>query len=101
MSWREDLAVLRHRDVRIFISARFVSLLGSSIAPIALVFAVWYRRVLIGDRALIPGDILYLFPPMNHSPTAHAPHNVLIGDVIFEMYPWFQLVRDSLLHPLM
>ncbi|MGW6279505.1 MFS transporter [Kribbella sp. NPDC055071] len=40
MSWREDLAVLRHRDVRIFVSARFVSLLGSAIAPIALVFAV-------------------------------------------------------------
>ncbi|WP_020389513.1 MFS transporter [Kribbella catacumbae] len=40
MSWREDLAVLRHRDVRIFVSARFVSMLGSSIAPIALVFAV-------------------------------------------------------------
>ena len=40
MSWRQDLAVLRHRDVRIFVSARFVSLLGSAIAPIALVFAV-------------------------------------------------------------
>jgi MFS family permease len=40
MSWRQDLAVLRHRDVRLFVSARFVSLLGSAIAPIALVFAV-------------------------------------------------------------
>jgi MFS family permease len=40
MSWRTDLAVLRHRDVRTFLSARFVSLLGSSIAPIALAFAV-------------------------------------------------------------
>jgi MFS family permease len=40
VTWREDLAVLRHRDVRIFVSARFISMLGSSIAPIALVFAV-------------------------------------------------------------
>jgi hypothetical protein len=40
VTWRQDLAVLRHRDVRTFVSARFISLLGSAIAPIALVFAV-------------------------------------------------------------
>ncbi|MEU8224879.1 MFS transporter [Kribbella sp. NPDC048915] len=40
MGFRQDLAVLRHRDVRIFVSARFVSILGSAIAPVALVFAV-------------------------------------------------------------
>lgn len=40
MTWREDLAVLRHRDVRTFLLARFTSLLGNSIAPIALAFAV-------------------------------------------------------------
>ncbi|GAB3950004.1 MFS transporter [Kribbella albertanoniae] len=40
MSWRQDLAVLRHRDVRLFITSRFVSILGSTIAPVALVFAV-------------------------------------------------------------
>ncbi len=40
MSWRQDLAVLRHRDVRLFVSSRFVSILGSTIAPVALVFAV-------------------------------------------------------------
>ncbi|GAA0619117.1 MFS transporter [Kribbella sandramycini] len=40
MSWRQDLTVLRQRDVRIFISARFVTMLGSTIAPVALVFAV-------------------------------------------------------------
>nr|WP_238355507.1 MFS transporter [Kribbella sandramycini] len=31
---------MRQRDVRIFISARFVTMLGSTIAPVALVFAV-------------------------------------------------------------
>lgn len=40
MGFRQDLAVLRHRDVRVFVSARFVSILGSAIAPVALVFAV-------------------------------------------------------------
>lgn len=40
MSWRDDLAVLRHRDVRTFLLARFTSLLGNTIAPIALAFAV-------------------------------------------------------------
>ncbi|MEU4194973.1 MFS transporter [Kribbella sp. NPDC026611] len=40
MGWRQDLAVLRHRDVRLFVAARFISILGSAIAPVALVFAV-------------------------------------------------------------
>ncbi|TDD58360.1 MFS transporter [Kribbella antibiotica] len=40
MSWRQDLAVLRLRDVRLFVMSRFVSILGSTIAPVALVFAV-------------------------------------------------------------
>ena len=40
MGFRQDLAVLRHRDVRVFLSARFISILGSAIAPVALVFAV-------------------------------------------------------------
>ncbi|TCC50520.1 MFS transporter [Kribbella pittospori] len=40
MSWRADFAVLRHREVRLFLSARFVSLLGSAVGPIALAFAV-------------------------------------------------------------
>jgi MFS family permease len=40
VGFRQDLAVLRHRDVRVFVSARFISILGSSIAPVALVFAV-------------------------------------------------------------
>ena len=54
MSWRQDLAVLRHRDVRIFVSARFVSLLGSAIAPIALVFAV----LDVSDKAGAVGTVL-------------------------------------------
>ena len=40
MTWRTDLAVLRHREVRFFLGARFVSLLGSAVGPIALAFAV-------------------------------------------------------------
>ncbi|GAA1560871.1 MFS transporter [Kribbella sancticallisti] len=76
MSWREDLAVLRHRDVRIFISARFVSLLGSSIAPIALVFAV----LDVSDKASAVGIVL----------AARSIPNVvflLIGGVISDRLP--------------
>jgi hypothetical protein len=40
LTWRGDLAVLRHREVRVFLTARFVSLLGSAVGPIALAFAV-------------------------------------------------------------
>ncbi|MFC5265500.1 MFS transporter [Kribbella qitaiheensis] len=76
MTWREDLAVLRHRDVRIFISARFVSLLGSSIAPIALVFAV----LDVSDEATAVGIVL----------AARSIPNVvflLIGGVIADRLP--------------
>lgn len=76
MSWREDLAVLRHRDVRIFISARFVSTLGSSIAPIALVFAV----LDVSDAASAVGIVL----------AARSIPNVvflLVGGVISDRLP--------------
>lgn len=76
MTWREDLAVLRHRDVRVFISARFVSLLGSSIAPIALVFAV----LDVSDEATAVGIVL----------AARSIPNVvflLIGGVIADRLP--------------
>ncbi|WP_432939952.1 MFS transporter [Kribbella sp. CA-253562] len=76
MSWRHDLAVLRHRDVRIFVSARFVALLGSSIAPIALVFAV----LDVSDSAGAVGLVL----------AARSIPNVvllLIGGVISDRLP--------------
>jgi MFS family permease len=76
VTWREDLAVLRHRDVRIFIGARFVSMLGSSIAPIALVFAV----LDISDAASAVGLVL----------AARSIPNVvflLIGGVISDRLP--------------
>jgi len=76
VSWRSDLAVLRHRDVRIFVSARFVSLLGSSIAPIALVFAV----LDVSDTAGAVGIVL----------AARSIPNVvflLIGGVISDRLP--------------
>lgn len=76
MSWRSDLAVLRQRDVRVFISARFVSLLGSSIAPIALVFAV----LDVSDAATAVGIVLA---------ARSIPHVVflLIGGVISDRLP--------------
>jgi MFS family permease len=76
MSWREDLAVLRHRDVRVFVTARFVSILGSAIAPVALVFAV----LDVSDRAGAVGLVL----------AARSIPNVvflLIGGVISDRLP--------------
>lgn len=76
MTWRQDLAVLRHRDVRIFVSARFVSLLGNSIAPIALVFAV----LDVSDKASAVGIVL----------AARSIPNVvllLVGGVIADRLP--------------
>lgn len=76
MGWREDLAVLRHRDVRLFISARFVTLLGSAIAPIALVFAV----LDVSDRPSAVGIVL----------AARSIPNIvflLIGGVISDRLP--------------
>lgn len=76
MTWREDLAVLRHRDVRIFVSARFISMLGSSIAPIALVFAV----LDVSDAASAVGLVL----------AARSIPNVvflLLGGVISDRLP--------------
>jgi MFS family permease len=76
VTWREDLAVLRHRDVRLFVSARFVTLLGSAIAPIALVFAV----LDVSDSARAVGVVL----------AARSIPNVvflLIGGVISDRLP--------------
>ncbi|TWD74911.1 putative MFS family arabinose efflux permease [Kribbella amoyensis] len=86
MTWRDDLAVLRRRDVRVFVSARFVSLLGSSIAPIALVFAV----LDVADSASAVGIVL----------AARSIPNViflLIGGVIADRLPrHLVLVVDAL-----
>lgn len=38
--WRDDLRLLRQRDLGLLVGARFVSVLGSGIAPIALAFGV-------------------------------------------------------------
>ncbi|MFI5697009.1 MFS transporter [Kribbella sp. NPDC051586] len=76
MGFREDLAVLRHRDVRVFISARFISILGSTIAPVALVFAV----LDVSDSASAVGIVL----------AARSIPNIvflLIGGVISDRLP--------------
>lgn len=38
--WRDDLRLLRHRDLSLLVWSRFISVLGSGIAPIALAFGV-------------------------------------------------------------
>jgi hypothetical protein len=69
-----------------------------ALVVIALAFLAVFGRVLAGQRSLVPEDILYLFLPWSRSASFHGAHNALIGDVAFEMYPWYVLVRDGLLH---
>ena len=38
--WRDDVRLLRQRDLGLLVASRFVSVLGSAIAPIALAFGV-------------------------------------------------------------
>src|SRR6266508_4335736 len=76
MGWREDLSVLRHRSVRAFLAARFTSMLGGSIAPIALAFAV----LDVSDSAAALGVVL----------AARSIPNVLfmlIGGVVADRLP--------------
>ncbi|WP_319037944.1 MFS transporter [Kribbella solani] len=76
VGFRRDLAVLRRRDVRVFVSARFVSILGSTIAPVALVFAV----LDVSDSASAVGIVL----------AARSIPNIvfmLIGGVIADRLP--------------
>ena len=73
--------MLRHRDVRVFISARFVSLLGTTIAPIALAFAV----LDVSDSAVALGVVLA---------ARSIPQVVLllVGGVIADRLPRHQVI---------
>jgi hypothetical protein len=53
--------------------------------------------VLLGSQTLIPEDILYRFAPFAASPGSHSPGQTLTSDVALLMFPWFTLVRTSLL----
>jgi hypothetical protein len=61
------------------------------------VFLRLWGGVLLGSQTLIPEDILYRFAPFAASPGSHSPGQTLTSDVALLMFPWFKLVRSSLL----
>ena len=67
-------------------------------AGAALLTLLLWGRVILGQRVLIAGDILFGVPPWKGSAGAHAPANTLIGDPVLTVLPWHIVVRDALLH---
>ena len=72
------------------------------IAPLALVLAVvvFFGRVLFGGRVLLPADNLVLTLPwraMAGQLGVGAPHNHLLGDMLFQNLAWKQFARETLL----
>lgn len=57
--------------------------------------ALWFS-VLIGQKVLLGGDVLYQFLPWSAEPGAHAPANIIVNDPILQMLPWQQLVADQI-----
>jgi hypothetical protein len=66
-------------------------------AAAVLFLAVWWR-VLIGDRVLIGGDVLYCCLPWSGTAGAHSPTNGIVADPVTQFLPWLQLVRDAFAH---
>ena len=66
------------------------------VAAIAVVFVAIWHSVLLGDRVLIGGDVLYGYPPWSGSPQAHSATNWLTADVVRAFFPWHTLERQAI-----
>ena len=64
-------------------------------AALAVFVALWFS-VLIGQKVLLGGDVLYQFLPWSAEPGVHAPANVIVNDPMLQMLPWQQLVADQI-----
>jgi hypothetical protein len=61
---------------------------------LALLVIMWFP-VLIGQRVLLGGDVLYLLPPWIGESGAHVPTNSLVSDTIVQDLVWQQVfARD-------
>lgn len=56
-----------------------------------VIFAVIWWRVIVGDRLLIGGDLLYCCPPWHGAAGAHKPISPLPSDQVTEFYPWLDV----------
>jgi hypothetical protein len=66
-----------------------------TIAALVVFVALWFS-VLIGQKVLLGGDVLYQFLPWSAEPGAHAPANIIVNDPILQMLPWQQFVADQI-----
>lgn len=64
------------------------------LAAVALFVILWFP-VLIGQRSLLGGDVLYEFLPWSAEPGAHAPSNTIVDDPMLQMLPWQELVAQQ------
>src|ERR1700680_4281432 len=64
------------------------------IAALAVFVILWWT-VLIGQRSLLTGDVLYAFCPWSAEPGAHAPSNVIASDPMVVMLPWQEFVAKE------
>jgi hypothetical protein len=67
-------------------------------AGAALLTVVLWGRVLIGQRVLVAGDILYGVLPWSASAGAHVPANALVSDTVVTTLAWQTVVRNALWH---
>jgi hypothetical protein len=61
-------------------------------------FLVFYFPVLLGQRVMFGGDVLYQFLPWAAAPEAHVPANNMVFDPILQVLPWQQLIQDDITH---
>jgi hypothetical protein len=64
----------------------------------AVLTLVFWGRVVIGQRFLVAGDVLYGVPPWLASRGAHAPANPLVSDTVVTTLAWTTVVHDAFWH---
>ncbi len=64
-----------------------------------LLLVLFFWPVALGDRTLVPADVLYQYQPWRASAPADSgtlPHNGLVADLVLENYVWKQFTLQSL-----
>lgn len=59
------------------------------------VFLVLWGSVVVGQRVLIGGDVLYQYEPWAGEPGDRPPSNAYVGDPVTQFVAWTGLVKDS------
>jgi hypothetical protein len=59
------------------------------------VFLTLWGTVVVGQRVLVGGDVLYQYQPWAGEAAARAPRNTYVGDPVTQFVEWTGLVKDS------